>query len=151
MHIQAMPEKECLDALARLRFGRLACTYFAQPYIVPIYFAYHEGHLYAFSTAGQKIKWMRANSRVCVEADEIISPARWLSVVVFGNYEELPDTPKYKLVRNLASNMLSQRAKWWKPASVTSPHRRTSDTVAPIYYRIHIDLVTGHRAIPDHG
>jgi nitroimidazol reductase NimA-like FMN-containing flavoprotein (pyridoxamine 5'-phosphate oxidase superfamily) len=151
MHIQAMSDEECLDALARLRFGRLGCTYFSQPYIVPIYFSYHEGHLYAFSTPGQKIKWMRANPRVCVEADEIISPARWLSVIALGKYEELPDTPKYKLERNLASNMLGQRARWWKPASAASPHRRNSDSEAPIFYRIHIDQVTGRHATPDHG
>lgn len=151
MHIRAMSEKECLDALARLRFGRLGCTYFTQPYIVPIYFAYHEGHIYGFSTVGQKIKWMRANPRVCVEADEITSPARWLSVVVFGDYQELPDTPKYQHVRNLASNMLGQRVKWWVPASAASPHRRAAESVPPIFYRIRIDQMTGHHATPDRG
>ena len=150
MLIHEMTNKECLDALARFRWGRLGCARDNQPYVVPIYVAYHERHLYTFSTAGQKIGWMRANPRVCVEADEIISPFQWLSVVVFGHYEELPDTPEYKLKRNLAYEILQQRAMWWEPAAyVASPHRSAADSLTPIFYRIHIDQVTGHHAMPD--
>lgn len=152
MHIHAMTNKECLDALARLRFGRLGCVRDNQPYVVPIYFTYHERHLYTFSTAGQKIEWMRANPRVCVEADEITSPDEWLSVVVFGDYEELPDTPKYEFERNLAYQMLRQRAMWWEPAACVAPsHDSTAGSLAPVFFRIHIDQVTGHHAIPDRG
>jgi nitroimidazol reductase NimA-like FMN-containing flavoprotein (pyridoxamine 5'-phosphate oxidase superfamily) len=149
MLIHEMTNKECLDALARFRFGRLGCARDNQPYVVPIYVAYHERHLYAFSTAGQKIEWMRANPRVCVEADEITSHYQWLSVVVFGHYEELPDTPEYKFERNLAHEMLQQRAMWWQPATVPSPHHSAADSLTPIVYRIHIDQVTGHHAMPD--
>jgi nitroimidazol reductase NimA-like FMN-containing flavoprotein (pyridoxamine 5'-phosphate oxidase superfamily) len=149
MLIHEMTHKECLDALARFRFGRLGCACDNQPYVVPIYVAYHERHLYAFSTAGQKIEWMRANPRVCVEADEITSHYQWLSVVVLGHYEELPDTPEYKFERNLACEILQQRAMWWQPACVTSPHRSAADSLTPIFYRIHIDQVTGHHAMPD--
>jgi nitroimidazol reductase NimA-like FMN-containing flavoprotein (pyridoxamine 5'-phosphate oxidase superfamily) len=152
MLIHEMTNKECLDALARFRWGRLGCARDNQPYVVPIYVAYHERHLYTFSTAGQKIEWMRANPRVCVEADEITSPFQWLSVVVFGHYEELPDTPEYKFERNLAYEMLQQRAMWWEPAAyVASPHHSAADSLTPIFYRIHIDQVTGHHAMPDRG
>ena len=34
---------------------------------------------------------MRANPRVCVEWDEVEEYDRWVSVIVFGRYEELSD------------------------------------------------------------
>lgn len=33
---------------------------------------------------------------VCVEVDEVVSPEEWASVIVFGRYEELPDSPEYQ-------------------------------------------------------
>jgi nitroimidazol reductase NimA-like FMN-containing flavoprotein (pyridoxamine 5'-phosphate oxidase superfamily) len=72
-------------------------------------------------------------------------------VVVFGHYEELTDTPEYKFERNLAHKMLAERAMWWQPAYVASSHHRTADSLTPIYYRIHMDQVTGHRGMPDAG
>jgi hypothetical protein len=149
MLIHEMTDKECLDALARLRFGRLGCARDNQPYVVPIYFAYRERCLYAFSTLGQKVEWMRANPRVCVEADEITSHYQWMSVVVFGRYEELPDTPEYEGGRIQAYELLQQHAMWWQPAYVASAHHGTVDSLIPIFYRIHVDKVTGHRAMPD--
>jgi nitroimidazol reductase NimA-like FMN-containing flavoprotein (pyridoxamine 5'-phosphate oxidase superfamily) len=37
---------------------------------------------------------MRTNPKVCLERDEVVSPYEWTSVVAFGEYEELPDTPE---------------------------------------------------------
>lgn len=71
MLIQELTRQASLDLLARTHLGRLACTQGARPYVVPVYFAYHNGYLYSFSTVGQKIEWMRANPLVCVEADEV--------------------------------------------------------------------------------
>jgi uncharacterized protein len=34
---------------------------------------------------------MRANPKVCVQADEIQNQGEWISVIVYGEYEELPD------------------------------------------------------------
>ena len=91
--IQEMTRQESLDLLTRTHFFKLACAQGNQPYVVPCYFAYNNNSLYSFSTVGQKIDWMRANPLVCVEADEVVSPEEWVSVIVFGRYEELPDTP----------------------------------------------------------
>lgn len=79
----------------------------------------------------------------------VTRPDQWLSVVVFGDYEELPDTPKYKFERNLAYKILRQRVMWWEPASVASPHHSAADSLVPVFYRIHIDKVTGHHPTPD--
>src|SRR4029078_8159149 len=94
MLICEMTEEECRQALERLSFGRLGCARDNQPYVVPIYFAYDGRHVYAFSTPGQKIDWMSSNPLVCLETDERKSQDQWVSVVVSGRYEELPDTPE---------------------------------------------------------
>ncbi len=90
MFIQKMTEAECLSILTRTRLGRLACAHENQPYIVPIYFAYEQPYLYAFTTPGQKVEWMRYNPLVCLEVDEVEDSEHWTSVVIFGRYEELP-------------------------------------------------------------
>jgi nitroimidazol reductase NimA-like FMN-containing flavoprotein (pyridoxamine 5'-phosphate oxidase superfamily) len=58
---------------------------------------------------------MRANPHVCVEAEEIVSPEEWASVIVFGTYEELPDTPDYQDARAIAHDVLQTKGSWWEP------------------------------------
>jgi uncharacterized protein len=148
MLIQEMTRDECIRALARLRFGRLGCARDNQPHVVPIFFSYHENYLYAFSTIGQKIEWMRENPLTCVQADEINSPNQWLSVVALGRYEELPDLVEFTSLRTLTHQLLHDRAAWWQPAYVASPLRSATETVTPVFYRIRIDALTGHHGMP---
>ena len=184
MVIREMSREECLQVLEVDRLARLACASNNQPYVVPVYLAYHrepdgESCLYGFTTEGQKTEWMRANPLVCVEVDEVTNPDQWVSVVVFGRYEELPDAPAqnigrpparqkvgeshddescYDPVQNseqlLAHALLSERAMWWEPAATAraaSAHRDTAEQFNLIYYKIRIDQVTGHEAIPEPG
>ncbi len=146
MLIQEMTEEECGIALERADFGRLACVRDDQPYIVPIYFSYDGTHLYGLTTLGQKIEWMRSNPRVCVEIDERTSHFQWTSVVVFGRYEELNETPEHEAARAHALEVLQKREMWWQPACIATEKREQRP---PIFYRVHIEQVTGHRAVPD--
>ena len=149
MFIHEMTEFECRQALERGGIGRLACARDNQPYVVPIYFALHRDHVYAFTTLGQKIEWMRANPRVCLEVDERIGHDRWQSVLVFGRYEELPDEPRYEPARVKALELLQKHPMWWQPAFIGASHRETPHSETPIFYRIKIDRMTGHRATPN--
>jgi uncharacterized protein len=144
--IQELTRQSSLDLLARTRLGRLACAQGAQPYVVPFYFAYNNNYLYSFSTVGQKIEWMRANPLVCVEADEVVSPLNWLSVVVFGRYEELPDTLEWQDSRAFAYNLLQEHTMWWEPAYDKTIYHGTQRPLVPIFYRIHVARITGHGA-----
>ncbi len=146
MLIHEMTGDECRAALERVSFGRLACAHDGQPYVLPIYFSYDGKHLYGFSTLGQKIEWMRSNPLVCLEIDERTSHHQWMSVVVTGRYEELPDVPEFGYERGHAHDVLQKRAMWWQPAYVATEHQKP---LAPIFYRIHIKQMTGHRATPD--
>ncbi|MFS8087397.1 MAG: pyridoxamine 5'-phosphate oxidase family protein, partial [Acidobacteriota bacterium] len=95
-------------------------------------------------------EWMRSNHHVCVEVDEVTSREEWMSVIVSGRYEELPDIPEYKSARLQALDLLQGRAVWWwEPACISSSQRDMPHSSTPIAYRIHIDQMTGHRATPN--
>ena len=146
MLIRELSSQASLDFLARTHLGRLACTQAAQPYIVPIYFSYNNNCLYSFSTVGQKIDWMRANPLVCVQADEVVSSEQWISVIVFGRFEELPDVPEWRRERSLAHVLLQRKAMWWEPSYVKTILHGTERPLVPVFYRIHITEITGLRA-----
>jgi nitroimidazol reductase NimA-like FMN-containing flavoprotein (pyridoxamine 5'-phosphate oxidase superfamily) len=148
MLIQEMTRQQSLDLLARTRLCGLGCTQGSQPYVVPFYFAYFNNSLYSASTVGQKIDWMRKNPLVCVEADEVVSPQEWMSVVVFGRYEELPDTPEYQPQRAVAHNVLQKQGMWWEPGYVKTILHGTEHQLVPVFCRINIGDITGHRATP---
>jgi nitroimidazol reductase NimA-like FMN-containing flavoprotein (pyridoxamine 5'-phosphate oxidase superfamily) len=148
--IQEMTSQESLDLLARTHLGRLACAQGNQPYVVPFYFSfsYDNNSLYSLGTVGQRIRWMRANPLVCVEADEVVSPEEWVSAIVFGRYEELPDTSEYQPERAVAYDLLQKKAMWWEPGYVKTILHGTERPVVPVFYRIRVVQITGHRATP---
>jgi len=178
--IQELSREECLSVLAGRRVARLAFVHEGQPHIVPVYLTYDAESsttpsLYGVTTCGEKVEWMRANPRVCVEIDEIIDFDRWMSVVVLGRYEELEDRsqgvavsqarlrhPSRSTQESLESSspaserlkavqILQNQAMWWEPASTAwaSRHdRKPGDRYEPVYYRVCIEQVSGHRACP---
>jgi uncharacterized protein len=129
MTIREMSETECLQVLARARLARLACARENQPYIVPVYLTYDEtsGCLYGFTTPGQKIEWMRANPLVCVDVDRIAAYDQWVSVIAFGRFEELPETPGSDGARLPALERLRQVGEAMPAWSADSGHRPCDD------------------------
>ena len=149
MLIHDMTRQASIDLLARSQLGRLACAHDGQPYIIPINCAYDDNYLYSFSALGQKITWMRANPLVCVEVEEVISPHDWATVIVLGNYEELPDTPEHDVYRKRAYDLLQRRTMWWEPGyAETRLHERTHPKEFT-YFRIRIDQISGRRGVTD--
>ena len=88
MLIHELSPTECAEVLGRTNLGRLGCSRFDQPYIVPIHFSYdaERNCAYAFSTIGQKIEWMRENPKICLEVDDIADKDHWTTVLVTGRY-----------------------------------------------------------------
>lgn len=149
MFIREMTEAECRHLLERVNFGRLACAQDNQPYVVPIYFAYDGGYVYGFSTPGQKIEWMRSNPLICLETEERMGRDQWMSVVVSGRYQELPDRPEFAADRVRAHEALQKHATWWEYTAIPAAEwQRKLAPFTPIFYRIHITKITGHRATP---
>ena len=151
MFIHEMNEFECRKALQQAKVGRLACARDNQPYVVPIYFVLDREQIYAFTTLGQKIDWMRMNPRVCLEIDERTKHDQWQSILIFGQYEELPDLPQFEAARVKALKLLQTHAMWWEPAFIGAAHRDVPNSEKPIFYRIMIKRMTGRRATPDLG
>jgi nitroimidazol reductase NimA-like FMN-containing flavoprotein (pyridoxamine 5'-phosphate oxidase superfamily) len=149
MVIQEMGQDDCFHVLARTRLGRLACAHENQPYIVPIYFVYHEPFLYGFTTPGQKVDWLRSNPLVCVEFDEVGDSDEWTSVVIFGRYEELPETSECVQERARAHDLLQRHARWWEPGCACRTQHDRQRPLTPVFYRIRIVQITGRRAKPD--
>jgi hypothetical protein len=148
MAIHELTRQDSLELLARTHLCRLGCSQAAQSYVVPIYFAYHDNFLYSFSTVGRKIEWMRANPLVCVEVDELMNSRQWVSVIVLGEYEELSDTPDLQGVRAHAHQLLRQKGAWWEPGYMKTILHGTERPLVPVFYRIRIVEITGHRANP---
>lgn len=149
MFIHEMTVDECSRALEKARLGRLACAQNNQPYIVPINFGFDGTYIFGFTTLGQKIEWTRLNPLVCFEVDEVASHNEWMSVVVFGRYEELADGPEYENERGRAHACLQKRAMWWEPAYISQEHRDQLHSLTPVFFRIHVEKMTGHRATFD--
>ena len=84
-----------------------------------------------------------------LEIDERETHDRWMSVIVFGRYEELPDDPEFEAARLAAYEVLQKRAMWWEPACVPTEQGDVPHSLTPIFYRIHIEHISGRRATPD--
>ena len=149
MFIREMTADECRRALKKASVGRLACAHDGQPYAVPVNFAFDGTYLYGFTTVGQKVEWMRSNPLVCLEVDEVVNDSEWTSIVVFGQYEELPDKPEYEQARARAHLFLKKRALWWEPAALSQEHRDQPHSSTPVVYRLHVKKITGKRATPE--
>lgn len=147
MIIRELTWEASLDLLKRVHLGRLACARANQPCVFPMFFAHYGDSLYCASTIGQKIEWMRENPLVAVEVDEIHSAQEWESVVVSGRYEEFSNTPETCDMRKLAWSLLQQaNALWWEPAYVQTILNGAERPIAPLYFRILIENISGHRA-----
>ncbi len=145
VRIRDLSEVETVALLQCSDVGRLACARHDQPYIVPIHFSFDpaERCLYSFSAVGQKIEWMRENPKVCVEVDDITDKDHWTTVLMFGRYEELTDSPQDKAARLRAQQLFELRPEWWFPAAGKTSSREPH---AIVIYRLRIDRMSGRRA-----
>lgn len=148
MLIETMTRQASIALLDRTRLARLAYVRDGQPQIVPMSFAYDADCLYSFSTLGEKILSMRANPRVCVEADELVNVEKWETVIVQGRYEELPDTPRYDADRRHAHALLQRRPAWWEPGYVKTIIDGKERPLEVLYFRVRIDRISSRRGVP---
>lgn len=145
MMVHEMSAEECQALLARSSMGRLGCSLNDQPYVVPISFAYEGDFIYIFSTVGQKIVWMRANPKVCIQIDEIKGESHWESVIVNGRYQELGE---HGVERAHARDLLQKRERWWLDALGERHLRSSKDLlIEPLFFRVRVDSMTGLRAL----
>ncbi len=92
--MKRLNDAEARELLGRGRTGRLGCVVDGGPYVVPVSYVFENESIYIHSLQGLKIAALRANPRVCLQVDEVIDDYHWQSVIAFGHYEELPDSPE---------------------------------------------------------
>jgi hypothetical protein len=84
-----------------------------------------------------------------VLVDEIVSPQDWASVIVYGKYEELTDATHSVAHRQHAYNLLQTHPVWWEPGYVETVLNGKARLLEFMYFRIHIEQISGHRGAPD--
>lgn len=146
MHVRSLSNLECTRLLSDNRLAHLACAKDGKPYVVPIYFAYADSHLYAFSMPGKKIEFMRANPEVSLIVEDWGHGREWRSVHVEGRFEELPDRIGHKRERDHAWSLLSKHADWWEPGALKPVMPPLSDHSEHIFFRVFVDQLYGREA-----
>lgn len=146
MIVRTLSTLECTRMLAANRIAHLACAKDGQPYVVPIYYAYADTHLYAFSMPGKKIEWMRGNPLVSLQVHEPGKGREWKSVVVDGRFEELPDQIGYKRERDHAWSLLSEHYDWWEPGALKPIIPPVSDHSPHVFFRVLAEQISGREA-----
>jgi nitroimidazol reductase NimA-like FMN-containing flavoprotein (pyridoxamine 5'-phosphate oxidase superfamily) len=145
MAIKELSDTECRAVLSRVHTGRLGCALDDQPYVVPISIAFEQDYLYSFSTLGQKIKWMRANPKVCVQIDEVNAQSRWVSVLATGLYQELRE-PQFETERAHARKLMNRQHHWWLNALAERQTKSDDDLIDTLFFRIHLESLSGLEA-----
>jgi uncharacterized protein len=115
---------------------------------VPVGFSYVPDYIYVFSTLGQKIKWMRQNPKVCLQADEIGNRSNWLSVIVTGTYLELRE-PQYTVQLERALEQLEQYSEWWRNPLAQRREQTRDLSIETVFFRIDIGSMSGLRTMPE--
>ena len=146
MIIRSLSRQECTKLLESNRLGRLACADDGQPYIVSIFYAYADDHLYAFTLPGRKLDTMRANPNVALLVEEFGQAREWRSVVAEGRFEELPDRIGHKRQRDHAWTLLSRHAEWGVPGALKPVTPPLSEYSPHVFFRIGIEHVSGREA-----
>ena len=147
MMVKEMTRSECIGLISAGRLGRLACSKNDRPYIIPIYYALDGNCLYSFSMPGQKVDWMRENPHVCVEVDEFHGGSGWRTVVIYGKYQEFPDTDQWHHQRLHAWSILERHIDWWEPGALKPTPQPIAGASPHLFYGIDIVEVTGRMAV----
>jgi nitroimidazol reductase NimA-like FMN-containing flavoprotein (pyridoxamine 5'-phosphate oxidase superfamily) len=142
MIIREMSHADCVALLAKSWVGRLACCKENVPYVVPIQFAYVDNRIVSFSLPGQKIDWMRANPRVCIQIDDIADKHRWKCLLVNGVFKEQVRDEQ----RDRAWAALKTDNDWWEPGSFKPGPQAIASERNHVFYAVDIDTMTGREA-----
>jgi hypothetical protein len=126
--------------------GRLGCSADGKVYITPISYVYDGESIYGHSADGMKLRMMRAHPQVCFQVERIENLANWVSVIVWGEFEELAHDAEKEAMRLFLDRM--------EPLQVSetalSPHRAPAGVPAldlqgqlMVFYRIKVTERTG--------
>ena len=126
------------DALAILRkgtLGRLGCIAADWPYVVPVNYYFDGENIYIHTLPGKKLDALRANPRVCLQADEIKDSYNWRSVIAYGTFEEVSSEETRE---NVLTKLYSKL-----PHMTPVESRLVKGMTGTIVFRIKVEELTG--------
>lgn len=126
--------------------GHLGCSADGKVYITPISYVFDGECIYGHSAEGMRLRMLRAHPQVCFQVDHIENLANWVSVVVWGEFEELAGDAEKEAMRLFLERM--------EPLQVSetalSPHRAPAGVPAldlqgqlMVFYRIRLTERSG--------
>jgi nitroimidazol reductase NimA-like FMN-containing flavoprotein (pyridoxamine 5'-phosphate oxidase superfamily) len=71
--------------------GHLGCHGDGKIYVAPMSYVFDGEYIYGHAAEGMKLRMMRANPQVCFQVDHIENLANWVSVIAWGEFEEVAD------------------------------------------------------------
>jgi nitroimidazol reductase NimA-like FMN-containing flavoprotein (pyridoxamine 5'-phosphate oxidase superfamily) len=134
---RVLGDDEAHEVITAGKVGRLGCIDKDEPYVVPINYLVDEGSIYSHSLPGRKIDAMRAHPRVCLQVDQIDDDFHWLSVIAYGNFEEIR-VPSDR--RSILSKLLAHFPLLTPVESVIA---QDANAPSSIVFRIIVERVTG--------
>jgi nitroimidazol reductase NimA-like FMN-containing flavoprotein (pyridoxamine 5'-phosphate oxidase superfamily) len=126
-----------IDRLLRTQqIGRLGVTDGERVYVFPVCYGYDGASLYLVSRMGLKVQLMRAHPEVCLEVEQIESPAHWRTVMVHGCFEEVAAPEERDAALALTAAQGDVTAPWSIAPYLGGPEEM-------IVYRIRLQEMTG--------
>ena len=141
-----LSKTEIEEVLSSNVVGRIGCTSRQKVYVVPVTYAYDGESIIGHTVEGMKIDFLRENPECCFEIDVVKDLSDWVSVIVWGTFEELKGEDARK-----ASDFLINRISPVIPDETSQSHRmgplptgrQTTFEKNPIVYRIRINEKSG--------
>ena len=91
--IENLNENEAREFLHEQKFGHLGCVLESgEPYVIPVNYLFKDDGIYIHVLPGQKLDALRANGKVCLQAEKIEKSCRWQSAIAFGEFKEVKKT-----------------------------------------------------------
>jgi len=104
-------------------------------YVFPVNYGYDGASFFLHSHEGLKIGAMRAHPEVCLQMEQIVSPAHWRSVMVHGAFTELTQ----EAARDAALAAIVSQGEMTPPS--TAPYIEGHERL--VVYRIEPSEITG--------
>jgi len=143
LKVEDMSPAEMHALLQRESFGHLGCARDNRPYVLPMNYAYDGKELYFFTTQGMKTHYIKANSQVCLQVEEIKDSTHWKSVVVIGQAAELTSAEETQR----AMKLITGRNPSLTPAISATQLDSLGRAVDIALYRITPEIIDGRQTV----
>ena len=143
LKVEDMSPAEMHALLQRESFGHLGCARDNRPYVLPMHYAYDGKELYFFTTQGMKTQYIKSNSQVCLQVEEIKDPTHWKSVMVIGQAVELTSAEETQR----AVKLITERNPSLTPAISATQLDSMGRAVDIALYRITPEIIDGRQTV----